>query len=74
MKIDRHARGDPGDGSRPLSPSDAWVWFSLLGICGAQYIGILSGNQEARFYTSSVLLMAGLAVMLVAMVRQVDQK
>lgn len=68
-------RNYAGDGAelesrRPLDATDAWVWFSLLGICAVQYFTTLITELRLHFYLSSVVLVGGLGVMLAALVRR----
>jgi hypothetical protein len=56
---------------RPLDATDAWVWMSLLLMCAAEYFTTLVHNDlRLHFYLGSVLLMATIGVMLLAIVRR----
>lgn len=56
--------------ARPLDAADAWVWLSLLLMCAAGYFTTLVHDLRLHFYLGSVLLMATLAVLLLAIVRR----
>jgi hypothetical protein len=63
----RERRGP--DGSTLLSPTDGWIWLTLLGLCVAQYWTVLVDDMPVHFHQSTVLLFGALTALLVALVR-----
>jgi hypothetical protein len=52
----------------PLLSTDAVGWSVLLAMCAAQYFTTLVPDYRLHFYLSSVVLMAGLGALLVALI------
>ncbi|MEY2934273.1 MAG: hypothetical protein RL033_5022 [Pseudomonadota bacterium] len=63
----RERRGP--DGATLLSPTDGWIWLTLLGLCIAQYWTVLVDDMPVHFHQSTVLLFGALTALLVALVR-----
>jgi hypothetical protein len=63
----RERRGP--EGSTLLSPTDGWIWLTLLGLCLAQYWTVLVDDIGLHFHQATVLLFGALTVIVVALLR-----
>lgn len=57
------------DGSSLLSPTDGWIWLTLLGLCVAQYWTVLVDDLPLHFHQATVLLFGALTAIVVALIR-----
>jgi len=71
LVVDRtHLEDGETPAERPVDATDAWVWMSLLLMCAAEYFTTLVHDLRLHFYLGSVLLMATIGVIVLAIVRR----